>query len=114
MGVNNKYTAVSGEVAAAEFLRGKGYQIIETNYLTKFAEADIIAKKGNILVFVEVKARENTKFGMPIEAVTPSKANSYRRLASFYIAKKRLADMFVRFDVISILRGELQHIENAF
>ena len=61
------------ESLAVRTLKEKGYDILETNYVTKVGEIDIIAKEGKALVFVEVKARKNSRYGDPKYAVTPQK-----------------------------------------
>ena len=105
---------VKGEVAAREYLRNKGYTILEENYAGRMGEIDLIAEDGAVIVFVEVKARESTDFGYPIEAVTPQKVRKIVLTARQYLVQKRLLGKDVRFDVIEILRGEITHTENAF
>ena len=67
-----------------------------------------------ILIFVEVKTRENTVFGRPADAVTPIKQQKYRILAQQYVGIKEAENCAIRFDVIEILGKEINHIENAF
>ena len=112
--MNKREIWVKGEVAAREYLRGKGYLILEENYAGRAGEIDLIAKDGEVLVFVEVKARENTAFGYPIEAITPQKVRKICLTAQQYLVQKRLLGSDVRFDVVEILRGEITHTENAF
>ena len=71
--MNYREVWTRGEVGAKAYLEGKGYRILETNFVTKIGEIDIIAKDGDYIVFVEVKARTRADFGEPIEAVTPQK-----------------------------------------
>lgn len=59
-----------GEEIACRLLKEKGYRIIETNFRTRFGELDIIASKDNFLVFVEVKLKKGTDFGLPEEMIT--------------------------------------------
>ena len=63
--MNTKIYGIQGETLAEQFLRDKKYSILEKNYTTKIGEIDIIAKKDDIIVFVEVKARNSKRFGMP-------------------------------------------------
>lgn len=112
--MNRREIWVKGEVAAREYLLAKGYRILEENYSGRMGEVDLIAQDGDVIVFVEVKARENTDFGYPIEAVTPQKVRKIVLTAKQYLASKRLLGRDVRFDVIEILRGEINHVENAF
>lgn len=64
--MNNRRSGIEGENAAVEYLKKHGYVILERNFNTKVGEIDIIAEDKDTLVFVEVKARDNTKFGQPI------------------------------------------------
>jgi len=73
-----------GEDFAVRLLSGKGYKIIDRNFRSKFGEIDIIASKDGFLIFVEVKARWNLKFGKPEEAVTPGKIWKITRTAEYY------------------------------
>jgi putative endonuclease len=107
-----------GEEKAADFLSGKGYEIIEKNYRHKHAEIDLIARKDKMLIFVEVKTRSGTGFGMPEEFVNYTKARLVMQAAEHYIFDKDW-QFDVRFDIISILifsNGgyDIRHIEDAF
>ena len=96
-----------GEKKATEFLKGKGYKILETNYKTRVGEIDVIAKDGEYVVFIEVKTRTGTKFGMPSEAVNRQKQTKYFSIASEYLIKNRLEEAKCRFDVIEVLNNEI-------
>src|SRR5688500_2133856 len=74
-----------GESTAASFLLERGYQIIAKNYRSWQAEIDLIAQKGKMLIFVEVKTRSGTAFGMPEEFVNAAKAKLVMRAAENYI-----------------------------
>ncbi|MBU1323594.1 YraN family protein [Patescibacteria group bacterium] len=110
-----------GEKAAEEFLRKKGYQILERNFYTKFGEIDIIAKekrKGATLpktVFVEVKTKSGEEFGEPWEMVDERKIGRVRRMAELYLMKKRLGEVACRIDVVGVwldIEGEVEKIEH--
>ena len=77
-------------------------------------EIDVIAFKGGVWVFVEVKTREDNAFGSPAEAVTPRKQNKYRLVAEQFMNGGDLYDEPMRFDVIEVLGDDINHIENAF
>lgn len=109
-----------GENFAAKFLKKKGYKIEYTNYDVGFAEIDIVASKGGVLVFAEVKQRKGTAFGLPREAVGPEKRRKIRRAAEHYLLKYKW-NKAVRFDVIEVygscdggVKPKIIHIENAF
>lgn len=107
-----------GESAAISYLQTNGFNILETNFRTKAAEIDIIAKDHETLCFVEVKARRNINKGLPRESVTLSKQNKIILGASFYLKKNKLMESKIRFDVIEVLEkdGSLEFnlIKNAF
>lgn len=111
-GKAKKKLGKKGERLAAAYLKKQGYKILKKNYRTPFCEVDIIAKRGDVLSFCEVKTRNSENFGAPREAVSSAKQKLYIRAAYHYLNGKE--DCTVRFDVIEVLRGEINHIENAF
>jgi putative endonuclease len=113
----------AGEDIAEDWLRARGFRIAQRNYVCRFGEIDLIAVRGRLLVFAEVKTRRSLVFGMPQEAVNDKKIRYIRRVASWYLTQnmrvKYLYDDFdIRFDVIEIRFAsdahEINHIENAF
>jgi len=112
-----KSLGMSGEDMAVEYLKEKGYKIVHRNFKTGFGEADIIAKYGDRLIFVEVKTRKGDLFGQPYEAVGPRKQEKLRAIALAFM-KKAGKELPVRFDIISIIssdqKEEIIHIEGAF
>lgn len=108
-----------GEERAIDFLEKKGYRIIETNYLKRIGEIDIIAfdPKYNEYVFIEVKTRRSLSFGYPEESVNKRKISKIIRTAESWISKQNIKDPEWRIDVISIYLGgkepEIEHIENV-
>ncbi len=108
---------VKGEILALDFLTKKEYAILEINWRFEKTEVDIIARRLNTLVIVEVKTRTGNQFGFPEEAVGIEKQKNLAIAAEEYLEKNNL-NMDVRFDVISItFKGEtpeIYHIEDAF
>lgn len=109
-----------GEDAAERILISEGYKILARNYHSGRGEIDIIAQKGDELIFAEVKTRQKDGIQSPAQAVTPSKRKKLITAAKRYMYEKN-PDLFPRFDVIEIyldqngnLSGEYDHIENAF
>ena len=106
-----------GEDLAVQYLTDKGYEILERNWHNIHKEIDIIAKDGEELVIVEVKARQTDEYGEPDIAVTKKKQRMLIAAANAYILNKGL-DMETRFDIVSIIfkDGEpvIEHIEDAF
>jgi putative endonuclease len=118
--LNNKETGRLGENIARSYLVEKGYSILETNYSTRYGEIDIIAREERLVVFVEVKTRRGVSFGYPREAVDIHKQLKIRNMAEFYILRKKLSDIPMRFDVIEVFIDENNHtksislLKNAF
>ena len=108
-------TGKKGEEEALHYLQKKGYEILEQNYRWGRGEIDIICRKKNRIIFVEVKTRLSFRYGDPVEAVDRRKQKQIIRIAERYLVEKRLygkADC--RFDVITLAREALTHIEDAF
>jgi putative endonuclease len=93
---------VSGENLACEELRRRGYEILERRYRTRFGEIDIIARDGQTIVFVEVKARLTDDFGGAAAAITGWKQRRIAGMAVDYLARRRLHECRCRFDVVAI------------
>lgn len=106
-----------GETLAREYLEQREYLILETNWRVGKLEADIIAYKDNLIVFIEVKTRTDTEYGEPEEFVKHDKRKAYIRLADTYILKNRRTEE-ARFDIISVVikgqQPQIRHIINAF
>ena len=107
-----------GEALAEEYLKRKGFQIIKKNYRSGHKEIDLIAKEGNTIVFVEVKAGRSKRFGAPHERVDLRKQRNLIDAANDFIQKEEVGDCDFRFDVLAITYGrgkeDIDHIKNAF
>ena len=113
--INKRTVGSRYEEEAAAFLQKLGFQILEKNYRDRHGEIDIIARECGYLVFVEVKYRSGLKNGYPEEAVDGRKQARIRHAAQYYLYKKRLGeDVACRFDVVSIVGGEIRLIRDAF
>lgn len=112
-----KQTGRRGEDMAASFLIGKGYQIIERNWRCPTGELDLVAQDHNILVFVEVRTRNGSRFGLAEESITPAKQARLVELAQLYVQEKDLTTSQWRIDVVAVRLGrglpQINHIENA-
>jgi len=106
------------EKAAVDFLKLKGYKILERNYRTKFGEIDIIAQDKDVICFVEVKARHSLNLGAPEEAVFARKQKQISKAAIFYLKINKLLEQAARFDVVALLykddRPKISLIKDAF
>ena len=112
--MNTKIPGRQGEAVAFNYLIENNYKILSTNFTCKIGEIDIIAQQKDVIVFVEVKARSTSKFGLPREAVTPYKQRKIKMVATYYLQKTKNFNRSCRFDVIEILDGKINHIVNAF
>jgi putative endonuclease len=92
----------TGEDLAVEELERRGYAIVDRRWRTRAGEIDIIARDGETLVFVEVKARDDHEFGDGAESVTMRKRQTIVRLAQHYVQDTRWVDRPCRFDVVTI------------
>ncbi|NPU84889.1 MAG: YraN family protein [Syntrophaceae bacterium] len=91
-----------GEDLAAAHLKKAGYEILVRNYRCAAGEMDIIARDGDVLVFVEVKTRRSGTFGEPEESVGPAKQRRLTRISLQYLNRQGLQDEKCRFDVVSV------------
>lgn len=114
MGRERKVLGEQGEEQASELLRSKGYIILERNYRCRFGEVDIIARRGEELVFVEVRTRTSTAFGRPEESVNYRKAQRLALVASHYLSRQGWPATACRFDVVAILGDRVEHLPDAF
>ena len=104
-----------GENEAADYLMSLGYSIVSRNYRTARGEIDCIAHDPlGTLVFIEVKCATSDALGKPAFWVTRPKQLKIARLARQYLAEHGLRNTRCRFDVITIYKGKIDHIRNAF
>lgn len=90
------------EAIAEERLRELGYCILDRNWRTREGEVDLIAREGEVIVFVEVRARRTRAYGLPEESLTPKKKGRLMKTALAYLADKNLQEMDCRFDLVAI------------
>jgi putative endonuclease len=108
------------EREAALYLRRRGYRIIAQNLRLKSGEIDLIAMKGDLVVFVEVKARSSDEFGTPAESLLPRQQKRIRNAAEIFLSKRGWSERERRFDLIAVDLDErgnvkrIEHIPNAF
>ena len=118
VGDERRHVGESGEALAVKFLKKGGYKIIEQNYRCRLGEIDIIARDGEVLTFIEVKARRTGGFGGPKWAVTPKKQRHISMVALEYLKKTKQMEERARFDVVAIRLlpdgPDVEIIKNAF
>jgi putative endonuclease len=113
----NRFLGDRGERAAARRLRAEGMRILRRGYRTANGEIDLIARDGDTVVFVEVKARRR---GQPAEAVTLEKQRRLTLAALHFLKRYGLLEVRSRFDVVAVLwpdddaDPEIQHLRDAF
>jgi len=115
--MNKREEGSKGEEIVVNFLKNKGFTIKARNFLCPTGEIDIIAEIRDIVVFVEVKARRNQKYGRPAEAVTPNKLKRIERTALWYMSAHKLHHRPARIDVVEVWwepEGvRIGHLENV-
>ncbi|MCD7728488.1 MAG: YraN family protein [Clostridia bacterium] len=109
----NKKLGKKGENMAAKYLKKQGYKILKRNFKTPFGEIDIIAMQQDTVAFVEVKTRLSDIYGAPSESVTRQKCRRYALGAKYFFAERKV-DYTIRFDIIEIFEGKINHIISAF
>jgi putative endonuclease len=115
--IKTQQTGQIAETKALKFLKSKGLQLVQRNYNCQIGEIDLIMCDKNDLVFVEVRARVNLKFGIGAESITKAKKQKIIKASLHYIIKNQLEDKFsLRFDVISIdgINESITWLKNAF
>ncbi|MDE0803305.1 MAG: YraN family protein [Acidimicrobiales bacterium] len=114
MTVGRQKLGAQGEGLAARRYEAGGYTVVARNWRCSDGELDLVLRGDGVLVFAEVKTRSSDRFGLPAEAVTPAKQRRIRRLAQRFCADTGERARTLRFDVVSVLRGEVEIIENCF
>lgn len=112
-------TGERGERTARWYLLLRGYRILEKNYLCPLGEIDIVALKGGVLVFVEVRTRQAGALVDPVESINDLKLARLTDAARYFLAVRGKGDAFCRFDLISVrtggpLKGRIRHDAGAF
>lgn len=99
-------TGQTGEEAAREYLKSIGYKIIETNYRCPLGEIDIVARDNQTIILIEVRSKTNTRYGLPEESITTTKARRLKRLALYYLKSAFKREVPCRIDFISVMLSE--------
>ncbi len=105
---------LAGERQAMEYLRSRGWFIAAHRFRVGRTEIDLIARKGSLVAFVEVKMRRSEAFGSPLEAVTGSKRRELVKAARAWVDRYGRPSDVYRFDCIALLDSKLEHLEDAF
>jgi putative endonuclease len=108
-----------GEAQVARWYEARGYEVLARNWRSREGELDVVAARDGVIVFCEVKSRSGDAFGVPAEAVTRTKQAKLRRLAAAWLAldgrvpRPGPAWPEVRFDVASVMRGQVVEVLEA-
>jgi putative endonuclease len=108
-----------GEALAANYLEKQAYIIIGRNYRTPYGEIDVIAQRGDMIVFVEVKTRASDSLGPPEISITPRKAEHMRCAAEYYIQQHPELKNNWQIDVVTVqmhtddVSPQIDHFEDA-
>jgi putative endonuclease len=105
---------VSGERQAMLYLAAHGWSVVAHRFRAGRVELDLVARRGYVVLFVEVKVRQGPGFGGPLEAVTGAKRREMVRAARVWIDRHGRPDDVYRFDCIGITGGRLEHVADAF
>ena len=117
--MNRKNSGILGEKLARDFLKKRGYRILETNYRCPHGEMDIIAGDKDILAFIEVRTKKSLEFGTPEESITAAKKERLKAITAHYLQTHDNLPQSLRIDVVAIeLDAEnkptrIELIENA-
>lgn len=111
--MNRAETGRAAEAAAAELLRAKGLSVVETNFRVKVGEIDIVARDGEEIVFVEVRARASAAFGGAAASVGGAKRRKLVRAAQVWLQARGWTGP-CRFDVVALDGGRAEHLPAAF
>ncbi|HEX7118529.1 MAG TPA: YraN family protein [Longimicrobiales bacterium] len=109
----------TGEALAARWLSAHGWTVLARNFRLGHKEVDLVARRGRVVAFVEVKTRAGPGWGHPLEAITRAKRAEIETVARAWIARHgRRTDVY-RFDAIAVLRTSagawtLEHVEDAW
>jgi putative endonuclease len=105
---------LAGEEQAIRFLQSRGWDILAHRFRVGRIEIDLIARRGSLVAFIEVKARRGMAFGSPFEAVTGGKRREIVKVARVWMDRFGQRSDVYRFDCIGIVNNELEHLEDAF
>ncbi len=103
--MERKETGAWGEKLAQDYLKKKGYRIIATNYRCPRGEIDIVAKHKSCLVFVEVRTKSNSRFGLPEESISRAKRAKMRLTAAYYLNRMKKPPEAWRIDFVAVEMG---------
>jgi putative endonuclease len=102
MSSDSNFIGQRGEDVSVAYLEGNGYKVVQRNFRSTHGEIDIIAKDGDVLAFVEVKAYKGDSWRTPFAAITKMKQKSIVSTARMYLYLQKIQDVDCRFDVLAV------------
>jgi putative endonuclease len=103
----------AGEEAAVALLQREGYRIVARNFSCRYGELDVVAEKGEVLAFVEVRMRSSAVWGDPSHTVSFAKQRRVVKAALHFLFRSGLQGRMVRFDVVTVVgRGDAARVEH--
>jgi len=119
LGSQNKPLGDRGERLAAEHLERRGWTILARNFRVGHREVDLVARRGGIVAFVEVKTRAGLGYGHPLEAITPQKRREIQQVAQIWVERHGRPGDEYRYDAIAVLIVDgggpvIEHVEDAW
>jgi putative endonuclease len=112
--MKRREVGILGEKIAGDFLRKRGYHILETNYRCPEGEIDIIARDKDCLVFVEVRSKTSAEFGSPEESITRAKIQRLAAVTARYRQSHQNMPSSYRIDIVAVemdRKGKTSRIE---
>lgn len=108
-----------GEALAAAYLERGGWSILRRNFRVGRKEVDLVARRGEVVAFIEVKTRRGLSFGHPLESITPRKQREISQVANVWIQRYGREEDAYRFDAVAIVVApgsapQIEHVENAW
>jgi putative endonuclease len=112
-------TGIEAERLAGKYLRRQGLTTVYRNYRSRYGEIDLVLQDGDTMVFVEVRFRNNIRYGTAAESITREKTEKIRKTAQFFLQDNhRYAHLYSRFDVVAVSSSgdqpEITWIKDAF
>jgi len=115
----NKPLGDRGERLAAEHLERAGWTMLARNFRVGHREVDLVARRGEVVAFVEVKTRAGLGYGHPLEAITAAKRREIQQVAEVWVARHGREGDVYRFDAVAVLilagaEPAIEHVEDAW
>lgn len=112
--MNAYYIGFVYELRAARYVKKRGMRVLDKRFRAAGGELDLIAKDGDSIVFIEVKARPDKPLGAGVDAVGTDKRRRIQRAASVYLRQTGMEDLPCRYDILEFSRAGIVYMENAF